>query len=106
MKSLLLAGAALQRVLEGRDWQFCFIGGVANFRWGTPRLTNDLDLTLLAGFGNETAYAEALLTEFEGRVPDALEELVFLKEEPELLAELERIAVRAEQVIGPFPRPR
>jgi len=73
VKSLLLAGAAVQRVLEGRDWQFCFIGGVANFRWGTPRLTNDLDLTLLAGFGNETAYAEALLTEFEGRIPDALE---------------------------------
>lgn len=197
MKSLLLAGADVQRVLEGRDWQFCFIGGVANFRWGTPRLTNDLDLTLLAGFGNETAYAQALLTEFEGRIPDALEfalrhrvvllrtddgfaidvalgampfeaatiqrssksdlvpgaclrtcsaedlivhkafaarpqdwvdvegvilrqrgvltwsqiwsdleELALLKEEPELLAELERIAVRAEQVIGPFPRLR
>ncbi|MEO8479476.1 MAG: nucleotidyl transferase AbiEii/AbiGii toxin family protein [Gemmatimonadota bacterium] len=194
MKGLLQAGAAVQRVLEGHDWQFCFIGGVANFRWGTPRLTNDLDLTLLTGFGNETAYAEALLSEFESRIPDALEfglrhrvvllrtddgfaidvalgampfeaatiqrsskselvpgaelrtcsaedlivhkafaarpqdwvdvegvilrqrgvlawpqiwtdleALALLKEEPELLAELERIAARAEQVIGPIP---
>jgi hypothetical protein len=71
MKTLLLAGAAVQRVLEARHWRFCFIGGVANYRWGTPRLTNDLDLTLLTGFGAEEAYVAELLTEFESRVPDA-----------------------------------
>jgi hypothetical protein len=71
VKSLLLAGAALQRTLEAHGWRFCFIGGVANFRWGTPRLTNDLDLTLLTGFGAEAAYVETLLGEFESRVPDA-----------------------------------
>ncbi len=71
VKTLLQAGARLQEVLEDRAWQFCFIGGVANFRWGTPRLTSDLDLTLLTGFGEEANYVEALLAEFQGRIPDA-----------------------------------
>ncbi len=71
MKTLLQAGAAVQRTLEGHAWRFCFIGGIANFRWGTPRLTNDLDLTLLTGFGAEGRYVEALLREFESRIPDA-----------------------------------
>jgi hypothetical protein len=61
----------VQRTLEGHAWRFCFIGGIANFRWGTPRLTNDLDLTLLTGFGAEARYAEALLREYESRIPDA-----------------------------------
>ncbi len=61
----------MQQGFERRGWQFCFIGGVANFRWGTPRLTNDLDLTLLTGFGNEADYANALLAEYQSRIPDA-----------------------------------
>lgn len=71
MKTLLQAGARVQQELERHGWRFCFIGGVANFRWGTPRLTNDLDLTLLTGFGAEARYTEALLGEFESRIPDA-----------------------------------
>lgn len=62
----------MQRVFEQHSWQFCFIGGVANFRWGTPRLTNDLDLTLLAGFGAEAEYARALLEAFSSRIADPL----------------------------------
>ena len=183
--------------MEAHGWRFCFIGGIANFRWGTPRLTNDLDLTLLTGFGNERAFADALLAEFEPRLADArdfaerhrvvlvrtddgfgvdialgampfeertierssnvelvpgailrtcsasdlvvhkafaarpqdwvdiegvilkqrgelawpqiwsdLGELAELKEAPELLDELERVARRAETVVGPFARPR
>jgi hypothetical protein len=197
MRSLLQAGARVQRRLEAHGWRFCFIGGIANFRWGTPRLTNDLDLTVLAGFGNERAFADALLAEFEPRFADAREfaerhrvvlvrtedgfgvdialgampfeertierssnielvpgallrtcsasdlivhkafaarpqdwvdiegvilkqrgvlawpqiwselgELAALKEAPELLVELERVARRAEAVVGPFARPR
>lgn len=71
MRTLLLAGANVQRVLNGHGWSSCFIGGIANYRWGTPRLTNDLDLTLLTGFGHEEAYTDALLREFESRIPDA-----------------------------------
>ena len=71
MNTLLHAGARVQRVCEDESWQFCFIGGVANFRWGTPRLTNDLDLTLLTGFGTEASYVDALLARFQGRIADA-----------------------------------
>ena len=63
----------MQQIFERHEWKFCFIGGVANFRWGTPRLTNDLDLTLLTGFGGEPAYTAALLAEFESRISDAAE---------------------------------
>ncbi|MGQ0646418.1 MAG: hypothetical protein ACT4P7_02535 [Gemmatimonadaceae bacterium] len=60
MTTLLQAGARVQLLLERHGWQFCFIGGVANFRWGTPRLTNDLDLTLLTGLGEEGRYVDTL----------------------------------------------
>lgn len=197
MRSLLQAGARVQARLLARGLQFCFIGGIANFRWGTPRLTNDLDLTVLAGFGGEGPIINALLEELEPRIPDAadfawqhrvlllrtadgfavdvalgampfeesaitrsteaelapgavlrtcsatdlvvhkafagrpqdwvdiegvlirqkgaldwpqlwadLTELAMLKEAPETLDELERVARRAEEIVGSFPRPR
>jgi hypothetical protein len=71
VRTLFQAGARVQQSLERRGWKFCFIGGVANYRWGTPRLTNDLDLTLLTGFGTEAPFVEALLAEFEARIPEA-----------------------------------
>lgn len=73
VNTLFQAGARVQEIFERRDWKFCFIGGVANFRWGTPRLTNDLDLTLLTGFGGEAKYTAALLAEFESRISGAEE---------------------------------
>jgi hypothetical protein len=72
LKTLFEAGARLQRTLDERGWRFCFIGGVANFRWGTPRLTVDLDLTLLTGFGREAEFARVLLTLMESRIPDPI----------------------------------
>lgn len=51
LKSPLRAGARVQEDLNARGWRFCLIGGVANFRWETPRPANDLDLTVLTGFG-------------------------------------------------------
>lgn len=71
MRSLLQAGARVQTQLLARDLRFCFIGGIANFRWGTPRLTNDLDLTVLAGFGGEERVIAALLENLEPRPPAA-----------------------------------
>jgi hypothetical protein len=70
VRTLLEAGGRLQHTLDALGWQFCFIGGVANFRWGTPRLTSDLDLTLLTGFGREAEFAARLFTEFESRIAD------------------------------------
>lgn len=56
-----------------RGWRFCFIGGVALQRWGEPRFTADVDLTLLTGFGNEEPYIDALLAAFPSRIPEARE---------------------------------
>lgn len=64
------AAADVQRAFEHRAWRFCFIGGIANFRWGTPRLTNDIDVTLLAGFGREATFVDGLLELYRSRVPE------------------------------------
>jgi hypothetical protein len=60
----------IERFFRGQGWRFCFIGGVAVQRWGEPRLTQDVDLTLLTGFGSEESYIAALLERFEGRRSD------------------------------------
>lgn len=40
-------------------------------RWGEPRLTQDVDITLLTGFGAEETFIDALLACYAGRRPDA-----------------------------------
>ena len=62
----------MQAQLTARGLRFCFIGGIANFRWGTPRLTNDLDLTVLTGFGGEEPVIAALLEDLTPRFADAV----------------------------------
>jgi hypothetical protein len=65
---LFAAALDLQRFFEERGWRFCFIGGLAVQRWGEPRLTLDVDCTLLTGFGQEERYVDELLAAFVGRV--------------------------------------
>lgn len=71
MNALLDAALRLQQFCQSQNWQFCYIGGLAVQRWGEPRLTQDADMTLLTGFGNESAYIDLLLAGYQGRVPDA-----------------------------------
>jgi hypothetical protein len=71
MNGLFRAARQLQEFCDARGWRSCFIGGLAVQRWGQPRLTVDVDLTLLAGFGNEAAFVDPLLAAYEGRIPDA-----------------------------------
>jgi hypothetical protein len=73
MTSLFSFAGQFQEFLISQNWQYCFIGGIALQRWGQPRLTNDIDVTVLAGFGNESHYADALLSTYDGRLPDARE---------------------------------
>jgi len=61
MNAVFLAALEVEEFCRSRGWRFCFIGGVALQRWGEPRQTIDVDLTLLTGFGGEEAYADALL---------------------------------------------
>ena len=68
---VLEAAGEVQQFCQKQNWQFCFIGGVAVQRWGEPRLTQDVDLTLLTGFGKEDTFVDELLRVFPLRRPDA-----------------------------------
>lgn len=70
MNPLFAAANEIEQFCVERDWRFCFIGGIAVLRWGEPRLTLDVDLTLLTGFGNEEPYLGPLVAGFQGRVED------------------------------------
>ena len=61
MSLLFEAGRELQNSLETRGWRFCFIGGLAVLRWGEPRFTRDIDVTLLCPFGSEDSISIPLL---------------------------------------------
>jgi hypothetical protein len=69
--ALIQAAADLQAVCEAERWRYCFIGGLAVLRWGEPRETIDVDLTLLTGFTGEAHYVDRLLQDFAPRRPDA-----------------------------------
>ena len=71
MNPIFAAALEVQTFCRARNWRFCFIGGLTVQRWGEPRLTQDVDLTLLTGFGLEGPYVAALLEGFAGRRPDA-----------------------------------
>lgn len=73
MNPIYAAAAEIQDFCGRQGWAFCFIGGVAVQRWGEPRLTIDVDLTLLTGFGQESRFADALLERFGARMPEARE---------------------------------
>jgi len=70
MRELFTAAWALQGFCRSQGWRFCFIGGVAVWRWGKPRLTQDIDLTLLTGFQGEEKFVDALLSHYHSRVPN------------------------------------
>ncbi|MGH3720008.1 MAG: hypothetical protein ACRDRI_14445 [Pseudonocardiaceae bacterium] len=53
MNPILEAAAEVGGLCRKRSFRYCFIGGLAVLRWGEPRLTRDVDLTVIAGFGTE-----------------------------------------------------
>lgn len=73
MEDLLRAAAGMEFWLRKNGWKFCFIGGVAVQRWGVPRFTQDIDFTLLTGFGDEEKFVDELLVELSPRRADARE---------------------------------
>ena len=70
MRQLIEIASELQGLCDSRRWRSCVIGGLAVQRWGEPRLTRDIDISLLTGFGTETVYIDALLALYQGRVAD------------------------------------
>jgi nucleotidyltransferase AbiEii toxin of type IV toxin-antitoxin system len=72
MTPLLEAARDLQDFLNQRQWRFCIIGGLALLRWGQPRFTRDVDVSLLAGFGHEADFIDPILAAgYRGRISDA-----------------------------------
>ena len=53
MNGLYEAALEVQSFMQRRGWRFCIIGGLALQRWGDPRVTRDVDVTVLTGFGDE-----------------------------------------------------
>src|SRR5438045_6973616 len=70
---VLEAAIEVQAFCQERRWRFCFIGGVAIQRWGEPRMTQDVDLTLLTGFGQEESFVDVMLKSYSPRRSDARE---------------------------------
>lgn len=73
MKDLFEVAKQVQIFLDAREWRSCVIGGVAVQRWGEPRLTRDVDVTLLTGLGDEEKYVDEILKHFASRISDARE---------------------------------
>lgn len=73
MNNLYKTAEKVQELCFQNNWRFCIIGGLALIRWGEVRQTQDVDLNLLTGFGNEEPYINTLLKEFQPRRPDAKE---------------------------------
>jgi hypothetical protein len=68
---LIEEAVRLQQFLVQQQFRFCFIGGLAVQYWGEPRLTRDIDVSLVTGFGDELAYVEKILSVYESRIADA-----------------------------------
>src|SRR5437870_4721416 len=71
VNALFAAAADVQALCVGRGWRSSLIGGLAVQRWGEPRQTRDVDLTLLTGLGGEERFVDPLLAHYRHRVPDA-----------------------------------
>lgn len=70
---VLQAASDLQNFCEQHAWKYCLIGGLAVQRWGQVRATQDADLTLLTGFGEEEKFIDPLLDQFHPRRENARE---------------------------------
>jgi hypothetical protein len=71
MASVLEAAFEIQRFLASSGERFCFIGAIALQRWGEPRATRDVDLTVLCPLGEEAAVVDRLLAAYPARIDDA-----------------------------------
>ena len=100
MTTLFDAAREFQAFLELREWRFCFIGGLAVLRWGEPRFTRDIDVTLLCPFGEEDEVSAPLLDAgYVGRISNARE---FARENRVLLLQ-SRDGVPIDVALGALP---
>ena len=68
---LLEAALGAQAVCKSADVHCCVIGGLAVQRWGEPRYTADVDLSVVVEPGQESRIAHTLLAGLQPRIADA-----------------------------------
>lgn len=71
MNGILQSAVDVSTAIAQLQLPYCLIGGIALQRWGEPRMTVDVDVTILAGFGNEISVFRKLAKCFAPRIPDA-----------------------------------
>jgi len=71
MIALFEPAKQLQDFCDQQGWRSCFIGGIAVLRWGETRVTRDIDLTVLTGFGGEEPVIDGLLANYAARMQNA-----------------------------------
>lgn len=69
--NVIAAALEVHAFCKAKKWDYCIIGGLAVQRWANPRFTQDVDLTVLTGYGQEERYVAELLGSFRAREPDA-----------------------------------
>jgi hypothetical protein len=67
---LVEAADELLRAFRSMGRDACLIGGIVVSRWGEPRVTKDVDATLLVDFAEELVALDQLLARFRSRDPD------------------------------------
>ena len=71
--NLLRAAAEIARFLEDQGIPYFIIGGLALQHWGEPRLTRDVDITVLVASEELESFVDEVLSRFGPRIPDARE---------------------------------
>ena len=71
MNALFAAALEIEAFCTQNEWRFAVIGGLAVQRWGEPRQTRDVDVTILTGLGGEEPFIDSLLRSFRARLPEA-----------------------------------
>jgi len=66
VREVYLAAEDLEQRCQEQGWQSCLIDGLALQRWGEPRQTIDVDVTLLTGFGQEEVFVRKILEWYTG----------------------------------------
>ena len=73
MNALFAAAADIEHFCRDHKWRYCIIGGLAVQRWGDPRQTRDVDLTVVTGLGSEALYIDPLIARYHARIDSARE---------------------------------
>jgi predicted nucleotidyltransferase len=83
---VLEAAVQVAEWLEEQGIRHFFIGGIALQYWGEPRLTRDVDVTVLVAPDDFDTFLDRAIKAFKPRIPDALE---FARKHRVLLLETE-----------------